>query len=67
MQASKLANEDRKKAECIIKCKLLYVDNISLKEKITSFYMSLINDIQFLLKFSLDEDTVVFNYMHNKI
>ena len=48
LKKSKLAQETDKKAEHFLKCKLLYVTDSDLKEKVKSFYMSLIQDLDFL-------------------
>ena len=48
--------------------KMLYVHNQRLKDTIRAFYMSLVNDIQFVQRLrSMEEDYESYNYLCEKL
>ncbi len=46
---------------------LQHIDNESLKDKVKSFYLTLLNDINLLLRLNLNQDLSIFTYMQNKV
>jgi len=65
-KSTRLDTETRQKVINTVKLKLLYVDNDGLKEIITEFYLGLVDDLEFVSKFSIERDRDVFTYVLNK-
>lgn len=53
LKQNRLLNENRRNVENQIKVRLLYVNNTGLKDKIKNFYLSLVNDLEFLKRFDI--------------
>lgn len=63
-----LLSETKLNAELRIKFKLLFVGSDRVKDTLKAISMSLVNDVQFVLKLrSFEQDIESFNYIKNKL